>query len=119
MALGSEEINKWFQGEVNNLDKYFHWAFYSCDIGCLKSKEGFWKALLSYFPGSRTQEYLIVGDNPRADVYHPHRIGMHTILVENPIELTYDYREGSTKSAEEKSEYQIKELSEIPPLLGL
>jgi len=105
---------------VNNLDlsKYFVKAFYSCDIGYLKSEEGFWTALLSHFPRARTQEFLVVGDNPRADVYHPCRLGMHTVLVENPVKPSYDYREASTESDEEEPEYRIKELGEVLQLLG-
>lgn len=52
-----------------DLSKYFVEIFYSCDVGFLKSEEGFWAALLSRFPKAVPREFLVVGDNPRADTY--------------------------------------------------
>lgn len=102
-----------------NLSKYFVEIFYSFNVGYLKSEEGFWITLLSHFPEAKPQEFLVVGDNPRADTHHPKRLGMHTVQVENPLQQPLDYREPSTGSDEEKPEYSIKSLYEILPLLRL
>ena len=102
-----------------DLSRYFIKVLYSCDVGYLKSEEEFWTNLLSYFHEARSTEFLVVGDNPRADTYHPKRLGMHTIQIKNPIQLSLDYRERSIDSDEEKPECCIKDLEEILPLLGI
>jgi len=101
------------------LSRHFDYIFYSCDVGYLKSEEGFWTSLLSHFPEAKPREFLAIGDNPRSDIYHPHNLGMHTIQIENPLQLSLEYREASTNSYEEEPEYRIKELEEILPLLNL
>jgi FMN phosphatase YigB (HAD superfamily) len=73
--------------------------------------------MLSHFQELKTHEILVVGDNSRADTFHPNRLGMHTILIENPIKLDLDYREAATNAYEEKPEHRITELKELIPLL--
>gem|GEM_PF-2878571 len=102
-----------------DLPRYFVKIFYSSDLGYVKSEEIFWTIILSHFPEAKPQEFLVVGDNPRSDIYPPNRLGMHTIQIENPVKLALDYREASTNSDEEKPEYFIKEPEEIPSLLDL
>ena len=106
---------------VSNLDlsRYFDKIFYSCDLGILKSEKIFWLNLLKHFPKSRPQEFLVIGDNPPADILNPNLLNMNTIQIENPIQLTLDYRQTSTKSDNEKPDYYIKKLDEILPLLNL
>ncbi len=101
------------------ISRYFTEIFYSCDVGYLKSEKGFWAALLSHFPGAKPSEFLVVGDNPRADTYQPKRLGMHTVHIENPLQQSFDYREPSKGSEDEKPEYSIKSLEEITILLSL
>lgn len=100
-----------------NLHNYFKSVFFSCDVGYLKSERKFWTKMLSHFPGLKTRELLVVGDNPRADTFHPNRLGMHTIQIENPLQLSLDYREAATNVNEEKPEHRVKELVELIPLL--
>jgi FMN phosphatase YigB (HAD superfamily) len=106
---------------VTNLDisRYFTKIFYSCDLGFLKSEQIFWLTVLSHFPTAKPQEFLVIGDNPPADILNPNLLNMHTIKIENPIQLTLDYRQESTKSDKEKPEYSIKLLEELLPLLYL
>jgi FMN phosphatase YigB (HAD superfamily) len=100
-----------------NLHNYFKSVFFSCDVGYLKSERKFWIQMLSHYPKLKTRELLVVGDNPRADTFHPNSLGMHTIQIENPLQQSFDYREAATNSNEEKPEYYIKELGELIPLL--
>jgi FMN phosphatase YigB (HAD superfamily) len=106
---------------VANLDisSYFAKIFYSCDLGFLKSEKIFWLSLLTHFPKVRPQEFLVIGDNPPADILNPNLLNMHTIMIENPIQLALDYRKESTKSDMEKPNYSIKMLEELLPLLHL
>lgn len=106
---------------VANLDisSYFTKIIYSCDLGLLKSEKKFWLSLLSHFPKARPQEFLVIGDNPPADIFNPNLLNMHTIKIENPIQLALDYRQESTKSDKEKPDYSIKMLEELLPLLNL
>jgi FMN phosphatase YigB (HAD superfamily) len=106
---------------VANLDisRYFTKIFYSCDLGFLKSEKIFWLTLLSHFPTTKPQEFLVIGDNPPADILNPNLLNMHTIKIENPIQLALDYRQESTKSEKEKPDYSIKMLEELLPLLHL
>jgi FMN phosphatase YigB (HAD superfamily) len=99
------------------LHEYFENIFFSCDVGHLKSEREFWIEMLSHFQELKTHEILVVGDNSRADTFHPNRLGMHTILIENPIKLDLDYREAATNAYEEKPEHRITELKELIPLL--
>jgi len=106
---------------VKNLDlvRYFMKIFYSCDVGYLKSEEKFWTLFQSWFPQASPKEFLVVGDNSRADVLNPVRLGMHTIKIDNPLTLSLDYREASFPSDEEQPAYHIRELAELLPLLNL
>lgn len=105
---------------VNSLDlsRYFEKILYSCDLGFLKSEKIFWLSLLTQFPKVKPQEFLVIGDNPPADILHPNLLNMHTIKIENPIQLALDYRKASTKSDKEKPDYYIKKLEELLPLLN-
>lgn len=85
----------------------------------MKSEEEFWINMLLHSPDAKPREFLVIGDNIRSDIYHPNRLGMHTILIENPIKLSFDYRDAPTNSNAEKPEYSIKELEDILPLLDL
>ncbi|MCJ7630840.1 HAD family hydrolase [Candidatus Bathyarchaeota archaeon] len=100
-----------------NLSKFFIKIFYSCDVGYLKSEEMFWGYLQSYFPDAKPQEFLAIGDNARADIYHPNRLGMWTVQIENSLPQPFDYREGSTGSEEEKADHNIQSLDELLVLL--
>ena len=104
---------------VKNLDisRYFDMIFYSCDLGFLKSEKRFWLNLLTHFPKTKPQDFLVVGDNPPADILNPNLLNMCTIKIENPIQLALDYREPSTKSDKEQPDYSIKKLDELLPLL--
>ncbi len=106
---------------VSNLDisRYFDKILYSCDLGFLKSEKIFWLNLLKQFPKSRPQEFLVIADNPPADILNPNLLNMTTIKIENPIKLTLDYRQTSTNSNNEIPNYYIKKLVEILPLLNL
>lgn len=106
---------------VTNLDisRYFNKIFYSCDLGFLKSEKIFWLNLLTHFPKAKPQEFLVIGDNPPADILNPNLLNMHTIKIENPIQLALEYRKASTKSDNEKPDYYIKKLEELLPLLNL
>ncbi|MEM2093711.1 MAG: HAD family hydrolase [Candidatus Bathyarchaeia archaeon] len=65
------------------LEKYFSAFLYSCDVGYVKSDRRFWRRLLGCFPNLRTDEFAIVGDNPKADVRWPKALGMRTILIQS------------------------------------
>ncbi|MCJ7637598.1 MAG: HAD hydrolase-like protein [Nitrososphaeraceae archaeon] len=104
---------------VKKLDfsKYFTKIFYSCEIGYLKEEEEFWNNLFYHFPKAKPQDFLVVGDNPRSDLYYPNRLGLHTIQIANPIRITLDYRAPPTNSNWEKPDYYIKNIEEILYLL--
>ena len=106
---------------IKNLDiaKYFDKIFYSCDLGFLKSEKRFWLHLLKYFPNTKPQEFLVVGDNPPADILNPNLLEMVTVKIENPIQLALDYRKAPTESNKEQPDYFITKLEEILPLLNL
>lgn len=103
--------------EKMKLSKYFTKILYSYNVGYLKSEPEFWSNLLSNFPKAKPAEFLVIGDNPRADIYIPKRLGMHTILIKNPIKQSLDYRELSSGLDEEKPEYNIRSLCELWTLL--
>lgn len=95
------------------LEKYFSRMFFSCDLGFLKSERGFWVEFLSNFSNASPSEFVMVGDNPRADIYWPKKMGMHTILIESDISSPQDYVAKPKGSAYEKPAYYIKDLEEI------
>ena len=99
--------------------KFFSRIFYSCDVGFLKSEEEFWIEIMKHFPNSEPQNFLVVGDNARSDMYNPNRLKMHTVLIANPIKMAFDYRETSSEYDDEKPQYSIRELKELLPMLGL
>lgn len=102
-----------------DLEKYFVKRFYSCDLGYLKSEKGFWIRCLNSFPGSKTSEFLMVGDNPRTDTYWPKRLGMHTVKIKGGISSSQDYVDKPRGTMEEEPEYSIENLEEVLDLLAL
>ena len=87
--------------------------FFSCDLGYLKSEKGFWIEVLSQFPDTRPHQFIMIGDNPRPDVYWPKKMGMHTILIDSHISSPQDYIEKPIGSMYEKPDYHIQDLKEI------
>ncbi len=65
------------------LERYFSRLFYSCDMGCVKSDISFWEIFLSSFPKMKPEDFVMIGDNPKADVHWPKTLGMDTILIES------------------------------------
>jgi len=65
------------------LEQYFSRLFYSCDMGCVKSDSQFWKVFLSSFPKMKSEDFVMIGDNPKADIHWPKALGMGTILIES------------------------------------
>jgi len=63
------------------LEGFFFKHFYSCDIGYVKSDQQFWIKFLSDFQGWKAEEFVVVGDNPRADVFWPKHLGMGSIQI--------------------------------------
>lgn len=68
--------------EFFNLEKYFSRFFYSIDMGLVKSDRKFWTTFLSSFSGIKSNEFIMVGDNPRCDIHWPNVLGMGTIQIE-------------------------------------
>lgn len=94
-----------------NLSKYFEKVFFSHEMGFLKSDKEFWLNFLSNFPQIKPKEFLVVGDNPSADIYHPKNLGLHTIQIKNPNRLPQEYRKNSIGLG--IPEYHIEELEEL------
>ena len=69
--------------EKFGLERYFSRLFYSCDIGYVKNDRQFWEVFLSNFPRMKPEEFIMIGDNPQADVHWPKVLGMGTILIES------------------------------------
>ncbi len=106
---------------VHNLGlaQYFVAIFYSFEVGYMKSERRFWTTLLKQFPNATPQEFLAIGDNPRADILYPNRLKMHTVKIDNPNGVIFDYRKPSLNTADEQPEYHIQDLEELLELLGL
>jgi FMN phosphatase YigB (HAD superfamily) len=102
-----------------DLEKYFAKMLYSCDVGYLKSEKEFWVKCLDSLPGSRPSEFLVVGDNPRADTYWPRRLGMHTIKISSGISASQNYVEKPRGTLEEEPDHSIEDLEEILDLIAL
>jgi len=98
---------------VKNLkiSKYFDKVFFSHEVGFLKSEKDFWLNFLSNFPQIKPTEFLVVGDNPSADIYYPKSLNMHTIQIKNPNRLPQEYRKNSIGIG--IPEHHIQELKEI------
>ena len=65
------------------LERYFSKLFYSCDMGYVKNDRRFWEVFLSNFTNVKPEEFVMIGDNPQADVHWPKTLGMGTILIES------------------------------------
>lgn len=95
------------------LEKYFSKMLFSCDVGFLKSEKGFWIQFLSIVQSASPNEFIVIGDNPRPDVYWPKRLGMYTILIESDIVSPQDYIEKPTGSIYERPDHKVKGLEEV------
>jgi len=103
--------------EKFQLTKYFSKMFFSCDIGFLKSERGFWNYVLSHFSTAESKEFLMIGDNPRPDIYWPKRLGMRTILITSDISSPQDYIAHPIGSIDEQPDHSIKDIAEVLHLL--
>jgi len=95
------------------LERYFSRIFFSCDLGFLKSEKGFWIKFLSTFKKASPNEFMMIGDNPRSDIYWPKKMGMYTILIESNISSPQDYVPKPRRFNYEKPDHHIKHLEEI------
>jgi FMN phosphatase YigB (HAD superfamily) len=103
--------------EKFQLEKYFSKMFFSCDIGFLKSEREFWNYVLSHYSTAKPTDFLMVGDNPRPDIYWPKRLGMRTILITSDISSPQDYTAHPTGSIYEQPDHSIKDIAEVLYLL--
>ena len=100
-----------------NLSTYFRFIFLSCEVGFLKSEEGFWRICLSRIGCSDPKDFFVVGDSPTTDIYWPRRLGMHTILIETDISSPDNWVEQPKGLPDEEPEYRITNLSEVLEIL--
>ncbi|MCD6530466.1 HAD family hydrolase [Candidatus Bathyarchaeota archaeon] len=100
-----------------NLSTYFSAIFLSCEIGFLKSEEGFWRTCLSRIGCSNPKDLFVVGDSPATDVYWPRRLGLHTILIETAIFSVDSWVEQPKGLLDEEPEYRINSLNEVLEIL--
>ena len=98
------------------LEQYFSKLFYSCDLGCVKSDLRFWEVFLSSFPKMKPEDFIMIGDNSRADIHWPKALGMGTILIES-TELPQGKGQAGQKEAD-KPHVRVEALSDIGRLLS-
>ena len=96
-----------------NLSIYFSSIFLSCEVGFLKSEEGFWRICLSRIGCSDPKDFFVVGDSPTTDIYWPRRLGLHTILIETAIFSVDSWVEQPKGLLDEEPEYRINSLNEV------
>ena len=101
-----------------DLSKYFDRMFFSCDVGFLKSEEGFWRTCLSEIHCRNPEEFFVVGDRPATDVYWPRKLGMHTVLIRSEISSPEDWVDKPKGLPDEEPEYRIENLSEVLGILS-
>ncbi len=65
------------------LERYFSKFFYSCEMGYVKSDLRFWQVFMASFSKMRAAEFVMIGDNPKADIRWPKTLGMGAILIES------------------------------------
>jgi FMN phosphatase YigB (HAD superfamily) len=75
--------------KVFGLERYFSRFFYSIDIGWLKSDREFWETFFSNFNKAKPDEFVMVGDNPRCDIFWPNIFGMGTIQIDTTELLSH------------------------------
>jgi FMN phosphatase YigB (HAD superfamily) len=100
------------------LRRYFTELFFSCDLGVLKSERAFWTRILAEFPDARPEDFVMIGDNPRADTYWPNRVGMGTILIDSAVSSPQDYVAKPQGSRDETPTHHITDLTEILAILA-
>lgn len=96
-----------------DLERYFLKSFYSLDVGWMKSDVEYWTKVLTAFPGTEPDAFVMVGDNPRCDVLWPHFLGMTTIQIK-----TTELLPRRSDDVDEEPDYYVTRLDEIAALLA-
>ena len=95
-----------------DLEKYFLTSFYSIDVGWMKQDIEYWTKVLTAFPGTEPDEFVMVGDNPQCDVSWPNFLGMTTIQIKTTELLSRRILE-----VDNEPNYHITRLDEIADIL--
>ena len=98
-----------------DLEKYFTQAFYSLDVGWMKSDRDFWEHVLSRNCDTSSHQFVMIGDNPSRDIYWPNVLGMLTIQIKTTELLSQQALSANNRF--ETPDYHITHLNEITHIL--
>jgi FMN phosphatase YigB (HAD superfamily) len=98
-----------------DLETYFTQAFYSIDVGWMKSDREFWAHVLSRNGDTSSRHFAMIGDNPSRDIYWPNVLGMLTIQIGTTELLSHQAL--SVNNRFETPDYHITHLNEIKHIL--
>lgn len=96
-----------------DLERYFLASFYSLDVGWMKSDMEYWTKVLTAFPGTGPDAFVMVGDNPQCDVHWPNFLGMTTIQIK-----TTELLSRRSFEVDDEPDYSVTRLDEIADLLA-
>lgn len=108
--IGKKTVKKF------HLTPFFDHLFISNEVGYLKDETGFWDQILDHYRSLSPSNFVIIGDDPIADIQVPKKLGMHTVLLPSIITVPEAYKTNSSQESYEP-EYRLETISALPSLL--